>query len=566
MRKLSFLLSILSLPFAFHTVWAVQAQAGDAKAGTATVSGRVTLKGESARGVVVLLQSEEAIRAGDRSPGLRMRTDENGRFRFAGLKAARYTLIAFAPGFVTPSENTFGSRAKSIDIADGENVENQDIALKRGAVITGRVTDASGKPLVDQRVELTRLDDRGQPTRVIAAGFSPYANSTDDRGIYRIYGLQAGRYLVGAGFAPREGSMTLTINRAYYQLTYHPDTTEQSKAKVIDVGEGFEATGVDIKMAEAKKTYDVFGRVENADTGQPIAGVRMSFGTLTDGGKRIGGTGSFGNQSDSQGEFHIPGVLPGKYAVFAASEQDSDLYSEPVLFEIGEEDVTGLVVKMRRGGSIGGVAVIEGTNDPSILSKLSQIEVYASVRSEELTSPSGSRANVGPDGGFALRGLSPGMARLSVSFRAETPRFSILRIERDGVAQREGVQINPGEEVTGVRIVIGPGTNAVRGQLRVTGDALPEDAMLWVNAYRAGTEIVNGRSRQVEASGRFVIEGLTPGEYELRLSAYFPSGPTPGTGKLTERLNKRTQAVTVSGDQETQVTFVIDLTPKEGEQ
>jgi len=562
MQKLSFALSIFVLSFAFHSV---QAQTAEAKAGTATVSGRVTLKGEPARGVVVLLQSEEAMRAGDRSPGLRMKTDENGRFRFAGLKAGRYMIFAFAPGFVTPSENTFGPRTKSIDLADGENIGNQEIALKRGAVITGRVTDANGKPLVEQRVELTRLDDRGQPTRG-APGFSPYANSTDDRGIYRIYGLQAGRYLVGAGFAQREGSIMLTVNRAYYQFTYHPDTTEQSKAKVIDVSEGFEATGIDIKMADAKKTYDLFGRVVNADTGQPMAGVRVSFGSLMDGGKRIGAVGSFGNQSDAQGEFHIPGVLPGKYAAFASREQDSDLYSEPVLFEIGDEDVTGLVVKMRRGGSISGVAVIEGTNDPAILSKLSQIQVYANVRSEELSAPSGAPANVGTDGGFALRGVNPGMVRLNIYNRAETPRFSILRIERDGAALREGVQINPGEQVTGVRIVIGSGTNTLLGQLRVIGGSLPENAILIVNAYRAGTEIVNGRSRQVEAGGRFVIEGLTLGEYELKLSAYFPSGSSPETSKLTERLNKRAQAVTVSANQDTQVTFVIDLTPKEGEQ
>lgn len=562
MQKLSIALSILVLPSAFHSV---QAQTTEVKTGTATVSGRVTLKSEPARGVVVLLQSEEAMRAGDRSPGLRMKTDENGRFRFAGLKAGRYTLVAFAPGFVTPSENTFGPRAKAIDIVDGENVENQEIALKRGAVITGRVTDANGKPLVEQIVELTRLDDRGQPTRG-APGFGPYANSTDDRGIYRIYGLQAGRYLVGAGFAQREGSITMTVNRAYYQLTYHPDTTEQSKAKAINVSEGFEATGVDIKMAEAKKTYDVFGRVVDGDTGQPMAGVRTSFGTLMDGGKRIGAVGSFGNQTDAKGEFHIPGVLPGKYAAFASREQDSDLYSEPVLFEIGDEDVTGLVVKMRRGGSISGVAVIEGTNDPAILSKLSQLQVYANVRSEELSAPSGGPANVGTDGSFALRGVNPGMARLNFYNRAETPRFSLLRVERDGAAQREGVQINPGEQVTGVRIVIGHGTNIVLGQLRVTGGSLPEDAILVVNAYRAGTEIVNGRSRQFEAGGRFVIEGLTPGDYELKLSAYFLSGSSPETGKLNERLNKRAQTVTVGGNQETQVTFVIDLTPKEGEQ
>jgi protocatechuate 3,4-dioxygenase beta subunit len=562
MPKPSFALSIFVLLFVISPL---QAQISEAKVGTATVTGRVTFKGEAARGVVVLLQSEEGMRTGDRSPGARMKTDENGRFRFAGLMAGRYTLIAFAPGFVTPGENTFGSRAKAIDLADGENFDSQEIALKRGAVITGRVSDVNGKPLVEQNVELTRLDERGQPAPS-GPGFNPYRNSTDDRGIYRIYGLQAGRYLVSAGFAQREGSIMVTVIRTYYQRTYHPDTIEQSQARVVEVSEGFEATGIDIKMADAKKTYDVFGRVVNEDTGQPVAGVRMSYGSLMDGGKRIGAIGSFGNQTDAHGQFHIPGVLPGKYAVFVSREQNSDLYSEPVLFEIGEEDVSGLVVKMRRGGSISGVAVIEGTSDPVILSKLLQIEIYANVKSEELSSPSGSRANIGPDGGFTLRGAPPGMARLSIYFRAETPRFSILRIERDGAPQREGVQINPGEQVTGVRLVIGAGTNIVRGQLRVKGGALPEGAIPVVNAYRAGTEIVNGRSRQVDAGGRFVIEGLTPGEYELKLSIHFPFGSTSETGKLTERLNKQTQAVTVGANQETQVTFVVDLTPKEGGQ
>src|SRR5215470_2325002 len=248
MPKFSFTLGILVLPFVFLSL---QAQTAETKIGTATVSGRVTLKGESARGVVVVLQSEDAVRSGDRSPGLRMRSDENGRFRFNGVKAGRYTLTAIAPGFVTPSENTFGSRAKAITISDGENVENQEIALKRGAVITGRVTDASGKPLVEQQVGLTGIDERGQPTRGVP-GVGPYTYSTDDRGIYRIYGLAAGRYLVSAGFAQREGSITMTVNRTYYQLTYHPDTTEQSKARVVEVNEGFEATGIDIKVAEPK--------------------------------------------------------------------------------------------------------------------------------------------------------------------------------------------------------------------------------------------------------------------------------------------------------------------------
>jgi hypothetical protein len=55
------------------------------------------------------------------------------------------------------------------------------------------------------------------------------------------------------------------------------------------------------------------------------------IGSLMEGGKRIGGMGSFGIQTDAGGEFHLPGILPGKYSAFGSSDQGSDFYSEPTL-------------------------------------------------------------------------------------------------------------------------------------------------------------------------------------------------------------------------------------------
>ena len=89
----------------------------------------------------------------DRIAGARAKTDENGRFRLTGLKAGRYALNALAPGFVAPSETAFGLPGKAINLADGENIEDIEIALKRGGVITGRVSDANDKPLVDQPLD-----------------------------------------------------------------------------------------------------------------------------------------------------------------------------------------------------------------------------------------------------------------------------------------------------------------------------------------------------------------------------------------------------------------------------
>src|SRR5262247_646155 len=99
MSKLWFALSILVLPFGFHSI---QAQPGETKTGTAMVSGRVTLKGEPARGVMVILRLLDGPVASN-SP--RVKADESGRFQFTGVAAGSYGVLAIAPGYVTPGVN-----------------------------------------------------------------------------------------------------------------------------------------------------------------------------------------------------------------------------------------------------------------------------------------------------------------------------------------------------------------------------------------------------------------------------------------------------------------------------
>ena len=47
--------------------------------------------------------------------------------------------------------------------------------------------------------------------------------------------------------------------RKSYPRTFHPDTTEVSQAKIIEVSEGSEVTGVDIQLSPPVKTYSIVG-------------------------------------------------------------------------------------------------------------------------------------------------------------------------------------------------------------------------------------------------------------------------------------------------------------------
>src|SRR5215510_10102203 len=259
MKKLSFALGILVLPCAFHPA---QAQAAESKAGTATVSGRVTLKGEPARGVMVILQTQNQ----GPSNAPRARTDESGRFHFSGIPAGKYSVFAAAPGYVSPDDDSvFAVRGKTLNLAEGEKVENVDLEIKRGGVIAGRVTDSQGRPLIEEKVNLNKLAANNQPMPFSAYTVNLDMYRTDDRGFYRIYELPAGRYLVRVGGA---------------------------EAKMIEVSDGSEAADIDITVPDQKpkqiQTYDVYGRVMDISAGQPVAGVEVVIGRVTKEGRYTG--------------------------------------------------------------------------------------------------------------------------------------------------------------------------------------------------------------------------------------------------------------------------------------
>src|SRR5262247_2382183 len=151
MSKLGFALGILVLPSAFHSV---QAQTAESKAGTAAVSGRVTLKGEPSRGVTVILQAQNQ----NVSNAPRARTDENGRFNFTGVAAGRYSVSALAPGYASPNDTSRSLLGKALNVAEGEKVDNVDFEIKHGGVISGRITDWRGRPVVEETITLSKSD------------------------------------------------------------------------------------------------------------------------------------------------------------------------------------------------------------------------------------------------------------------------------------------------------------------------------------------------------------------------------------------------------------------------
>jgi hypothetical protein len=553
-----------------------QTAAPEAKAtgSTGTVKGRVMLgDGKGLQGIAVVLMPADFTP--ERKPAGRATTDREGDFVMTNVAAGRYSLQPLAPAYASsdaPGGNLM-NRGKVIDLAPGETVENQNITLTRGGVITGRVVDADGKPVIEQGVMV--VSAQNPATNRPAA--MPYLNQTDDRGVYRIYGLPAGRYLVSVGQDKNNQLMMMgqgDNNR--YTRTFHPNAIEAAQAKVIEVTAGGEASGIDITLAPSPKMFEARGRIVDGATGKPVAGVNYGFGTVRPDGRTLSAFGGEGGKSDANGEFRIQNLMPGRYAavVFGNFQTPSENYSEPAPFEITDGDVSGLVIKMRKGAGVSGVAVLEGASDPALHARLSQLSLSFNVmpldpKTDALRAPNFSQTQIRPDGSFRAVGLQPGKVQIGFGGYPPQKGFTLLRIEHNGVEVRDVIEVGAGEEVTGVRLRFAYGTSIVRGQVQTQRDGapapLPDGARVSVSVRRVGATLPQWGEHAVEIDGRgrFSLDGLAAGEYELTLHGWVPG--TPGSTPRGTQLPMHRQNLTVPESGEINLNIVYELTPKKQE-
>ena len=339
-RRLTLLISMLALAAAAGVAQQQQSQgqarrqgqrpardAAQAPTGSASLAGRV-LTADTGRPVK---RARITASAGGRQSRTTS-TDDQGRFQIAGLPAGSYTLTAFKNGFVNA---TYGQRrplqpGTPVELAEGRAIENLDLRLTRGAVITGRVLDEDGEALVRAIVAVERYQYVRGERQLIAAG----GGMTDDRGQYRVFGLAPGDYYVSASTpggpqGPGRGMQAFAMagggrgGRGFfggapddpdpvgYASTYYPGVINASDAGKVTVGPGQELEGIDFQ-AQLVTLATVRGFVVGAD-----GPVSVLLAPQASGGVRRGQILRGGSQGD--GSFSISSVPPGRDTAVARS-------------------------------------------------------------------------------------------------------------------------------------------------------------------------------------------------------------------------------------------------------
>jgi protocatechuate 3,4-dioxygenase beta subunit len=532
----------------FSAAILAQSQTGPVKELTSTVSGKVTVKDKPVQGVVIGLRVRDNS-GRSRSNTYKGTTDVNGEYRITNVPAGNYVVAPLAPIFV-PLEDTADGR--TLILNKGENIEHFDFVLMRGGAITGKVVDADGRPVIEQEVQILA----GVTNNRMYQGREPGTQGqTDDRGIYRVYGLRPGRYKVAVGQAD-DGTNGRWFKSAFYKRVFHPSTSDPAQATVIELSEGGEATNVDITLGRAINTFSASGRIID-EAGQPMANVNYGVVQFID--AHSTSSMSTGAVTNSRGEFKLENLVPGKYAVFVRAEGTSDLNAEQVRFEIADEDVTGLVVRTKKGATVSGVVVLEGTDDKAVIEQLRGLMLVASVSVPNSDRPPSGWARVGADGSFTISGLSTGTAMFYIS---SSSRFRIVRMERNGVVQARGIEVREGEPITGVRLVVNYGNASLRGVVEATGGTLPSGARFFVYLRNVNEDPGSSSSHvsaEVDARGQFVIDGLMPGTYEINAGIMVRDAGMQVAG-YKKQLIEVTAGSSNAGSSNN-VTISVDLTP-----
>ena len=437
--------------------------------GMATVSGRVLHDDGSGQPV---RRARVSLRSAETRLDHAVMTDDQGRFVLSGVPAGRYSLTASKPAYIT---TYYGSRRAGrgpgvpVAVTEGARLENMELRMPRGAVISGRAFDDMGQPMANVGIRVMRSRAVGGARALMGVGGLRSSTQTDDRGSYRIYGLEPGEYVVVVN-PPRAGSSgirqlsTSDVDAAIADLgregagrvpfggravgfapVYYPGTTSGEAATRVTVAAGQELEGIDIPVSLVP-TATIEGTIVGPD-GRPVPGVSALL--LPESATpvlSIGATSIIRTNED--GTFAARNVVPGRYklsarwnggrgatqimefgggdvfvarsAVRTRSEAPVDATEDPgkplwaeAVVDVSGQDLSGLVLTMQEGMTVRGRVTFDGTRPvPEDLSSIRLSLQQASNTGISLGVP-GSAVN--EDGTFALEGVIPGTYRLSAN-------------------------------------------------------------------------------------------------------------------------------------------------------
>jgi hypothetical protein len=452
--------------------------------------------------------------------------DADGNFRVTGLEPALYVVTGNAPAYTTVP----GDPSAPVYYRIGDTVR---VELIRGGAITGTVTNAVGEPVVGVRVRATMIRDaRGEPPRLMSFGVNE--QPTDDRGVYRIYGLRPGTFVVsagGAGFSPSFNPYESDMP------TFAPSTTRDNAAEVV-VRSGEDST-IDIRY--------------RGEPGHIISGTTKTLGTngasvsLT----QAGGLVPFATMFQQAGQgFAFNGIGDGDYDLVAQEVTSNPGSTTMPVFAISQAkrvtvrgaDVTGIELSTRSLSSISGKITLEpskvpecqGKRAPLLSEMLVRLQRPEEAGREDALTARMTLSSASPDatGAFTMRNLIPGRYQFEPRFYARYWHLQSITTSAGTPkpqkfdAAANWTTLKSGDQISNLTITLAQGAASIRGRLTVPeGGAVPAGVSVYlVPSEPDKTEdVLRYFVSDVAGDLTFSFNNLPPGKYLTLVETQAPT-------------------------------------------
>ncbi len=411
------------------------------------------------------------------------RSGRSGEFGFPEVPDGLYLLVATRDGFFEAGHGQRRPGGHGVPVAvKGDSDLFSDLRMRRKGAITGRVLDENGVglpgvPVIAYRARL--------PLR--SAGRA----QADDRGVYRIHGLDPGKYWIRtAAYTLEDGSGRLP--------TYGPESRDTIQARVHQVRLDTDTQDADVRP-EAGRLFQLRGQISCSQPPGTEVVVTLSSET----GRRQA------RAACPLSGYRFEGLAPGLYEIFAETANQAESgFVELTLDRDSERGSLQLAAapdvafEVRMGGAT------PRTDIPVVLTGR-RLEI-SEVEAERTIAMPRTRLSAG----YWEMQARAGAGQFVESIGAA--RFGPRRPRRpEGSAEWHEVLIET-RLPQWVAIVVSGAAGQIMGQVVQGGKSVPgAPVFLWPVTEASWRSLRGSMQKLSNTEGGFRFENLPPGDYRM---------------------------------------------------
>jgi hypothetical protein len=488
-----------------------------------------------------------------------------------------------------------------VTLAEGQTLADITVTLPRGAVITGMLLDPEGQPIPGVSMRALRYayttngERRLSPIDTTMAG-----HITDDRGVYRIYGLAAGEYAIAApAILPLSTGSEILLNsdadirraldevrqsqrqqvgvnsdatspgidadgpRAIgYATVLYPGTTIPAQAAMIPLGKAEERAGIDFQLQYVPMA-SIRGSVF-APPGVPPDFIRLHLIATSD--VIVSGSNSESRTTSvtTKGEFSFSNVPPGSYTIVAKGTPSLAMAGTGPLFwattdvVIDGQSQPEVGLSLQPGLTVSGRVAFEGRTappDPARL-RVALVPLLAGGQVSLGTAP----ARVDSAGRFTITGITAARYRLQASISG--PSGWVLASSTVGGRDALDVPLDLRQSVDAAVLTFSDRPAEVAGIVRdSSGKPIRGHTVILFAADRTLWTPLSRRIRAVPSApdGSFLFRTVPSGDYLIDAVADVDDGEWYDPVLLERLLQSSAVKVTIAdGEKKT-----LDVIPKD---